>query len=81
VTVPLKERPLRREYLDEFVKLARLADRHDRQETERFRRFGYDQLIKRDKLNLDILWLKDASLDDPDSLPRPTRSSRAWRPR
>jgi type I restriction enzyme M protein len=34
-------------------------------------RFGYDELIKRDKLNLDIFWLKDASLDDPDSLPPP----------
>jgi type I restriction enzyme M protein len=28
-------------------------------------------LIKRDKLNFDIFWLKDASLDDPDSLPPP----------
>lgn len=26
-------------------------------------------LLKRDKLNLDIFWLKDESLDDVDSLP------------
>jgi type I restriction enzyme M protein len=67
----LKERPLRREHLDEFAKAARLAERHARQGTERFRRFGYDELVKRDKLNLNIFWLKDASLDDPDSLPPP----------
>lgn len=30
-----------------------------RQETERFRRFSYDELARRDKLNLDIFWLKD----------------------
>jgi hypothetical protein len=34
-------------------------------------RVRYDELIKRDKLNLDIFRLKDASLDDPDSLPPP----------
>ena len=36
-----------------------------------FRRFDYDTLTKRDKINLDILWLKDDSLDDPDLLPPP----------
>src|SRR5262249_332218 len=67
----LKERPLRREHLDDFVKVARLADRHARQETDSFRRFGYDHLIKPNTLNPAIFWLKDASLDDPDSLPPP----------
>ena len=28
-------------------------------------------LLKRDKLDLDIFWLKDESLDDVDSLPPP----------
>jgi len=67
----LKERPLKRSDLDDFVSVARLAARHDRKATERFRPFSYDELIKRDKLNLDIVWLKDASLEDPDSLPPP----------
>ena len=67
----LKERPLRRAHLDDFVASAKLSDRHKRAETERFHRFAYDELIKRDKLNLDIFWLKDSSLDDPDSLPPP----------
>ena len=42
-----------------------------RKESERFKRFAYDDLIKRDKLNLNIFWLKDASQEDPDSLPPP----------
>ena len=28
-------------------------------------------LIARDKVNLDIFWLKDDTLDDPDLLPPP----------
>ena len=42
-----------------------------RQETDRFRRFPYEELAKRDKLNLDIFWLKDDSLEDIDNLPEP----------
>ncbi len=34
--------------------------------------FDYDDLIKRDKVNLDIFWLKDKSLEDSDDLPRRT---------
>ena len=49
--------------LDDFVQCYR-----EREETERFRRFSYEELIERDKLNLDIFWLKDDSLDDIDSL-------------
>jgi type I restriction enzyme M protein len=67
----LKERPLKREHLDEFVAVAKLSERHARKEAERFKCFAYDDLIKRDKLNLDIFWLKDASQEDPDSLPPP----------
>jgi type I restriction enzyme M protein len=40
-------------------------------ETERFRAFGYDELIARDKVNLDITWLRDDSLEDLDNLPAP----------
>lgn len=42
-----------------------------RKETERFKCFTYGDLVKRDKLNLDIFWLKDDSLEDIDSLPSP----------
>jgi type I restriction enzyme M protein len=44
---------------------------HERKETERFRRFTYEELARRDKLNLDIFWLRDDSLEDIDSLPEP----------
>jgi len=68
----LRERPLKRADLDDFVtRYGSKFQRHNRQESERFRRFGYDELAKRDKLNLDIFWLKDASATDPDSLPPP----------
>ena len=42
-----------------------------REESERFRRFTYEELAARDKLNLDIFWLKDDGHIDPDSLPPP----------
>ena len=35
-------------------------------------RFPYEELIARDKANLDIFWLKDESLEDADSLPAPS---------
>jgi type I restriction enzyme M protein len=68
----LKQRPLRREDLDDFVACYRSGNRQARQESERFRSFSYDELIARDKANLDIFWLKDESLEDADSLPEPS---------
>lgn len=47
------------------------GNRHHRVETERFKRFAYDELIKRDKVNLDIFWLKDEALEDSANLPAP----------
>jgi type I restriction enzyme M protein len=43
----------------------------DNSETDRFKSFTYDDLIKRDKANLDIFWLKDESLEDSANLPDP----------
>jgi len=67
----LKTKPLKRTDLDDFVKCYNADNRHKRKETERFKRFSYDDLIKRDKLNLDIIWLKDDSLEDSANLPDP----------
>jgi type I restriction enzyme M protein len=68
----LRERPLKRADLDDFVSCyGTRKRRHERQEAERFRRYGYADLVKRDKLNLDLFWLKDASATDPDTLPPP----------
>ena len=45
--------------------------RHNRKETERFKSFTYDELTKRDKVNLDIFWLKDDALEESADLPDP----------
>ena len=67
----LKTRPLTRADLDDFVQSYRAGARNQRQESERFRRFPYDELIARDKTSLDLFWLRDESLDDTDNLPAP----------
>jgi type I restriction enzyme M protein len=67
----LKTKPLTEADLADFVARYHPANRHDRQETERFRHFSYDELAKRDKLNLDIFWLRDESLEAGDNLPAP----------
>ena len=65
----LKQNPLRREHLQDFVDCYLPGkDRDERTESERFRPYGYDELIARDKVNLDITWLRDASLEDSDAL-------------
>jgi type I restriction enzyme M protein len=67
----LKKNPLKASDLDDFKACYKAGDRGKRKETERFRKFDVADLLKRDKLNLDIFWLKDDSLDDIDSLPPP----------
>jgi len=67
----LKTNPLRYEDLRDFVKCYNPENRFDRQETEKFRAFTYDELMQRDKVSLDIFWLKDESLEDMENLPDP----------
>jgi type I restriction enzyme M protein len=67
----LKTNPLREADLAEFVEGFCPDDRSKRAESERFRRFTYDELVARDKANLDITWLRDESLDDASTLPAP----------
>jgi type I restriction enzyme M protein len=67
----LKERPMTRADLDDFVACYQSGRRHERTETDRFRHFAQSEIIARDKINLDIFWLKDDTLDDPDLLPSP----------
>jgi type I restriction enzyme M protein len=40
-------------------------------EDGRWSSFTYDDLMARDKLNLDIFWLRDESLEDTANLPHP----------
>jgi type I restriction enzyme M protein len=67
----LKENQLKRSDLEDFVACYHPENRHKRTESERFKCFAYDGLIKRDKVNLDIFWLKDESLEDSANLPPP----------
>ena len=67
----LKQNPLTRTDLDDFVACYNPANRHQRQESERFKRYTYDELIARDKVSLDLFWLRDESLEDIDNLPTP----------
>ncbi|HIO91651.1 MAG TPA: SAM-dependent DNA methyltransferase, partial [Leucothrix mucor] len=69
--------------LQAFIDCYNPENRHDRSETwsekkakntdpdGRWRKFSYEEIITRDKTNLDIFWLKDKSLTDLDNLPEP----------
>lgn len=46
-------------------------NRNDRKESERFKCFTYEELTKRDKVNLDIFWLKGDALEESANLPAP----------
>jgi len=74
----LKTNPLQRSDLDDFVRCFNPENRHDRTSTwslgnpdGRWRAFSYEELLQRDKANLDIFWLKDESLEDSANLPDP----------
>lgn len=67
----LKQNPLQQSDLVDFIARYSGKDRNKRKETERFKRFPVAELLKRDNINLDIVWLKDESLDDVDGLPPP----------
>ena len=73
-----KTNPLKRSDLDEFVDCYMAGQTTNRKETwsdtnpeGRWRSFDYKELVQRDKLSLDILWLKEKSLEDSASLPPP----------
>ncbi|MCK4429180.1 MAG: N-6 DNA methylase, partial [Candidatus Aenigmarchaeota archaeon] len=67
----LKENPMKFENLQDFIKCYNLENRFDRKEAKRFKCFAYEEILKRDKTNLDIFWIKDDSLEDLDNLPEP----------
>jgi len=67
----LKKNKMQFKDLQDFIDCYHPENRHERQETERFKKFTYDEIIARDKTSLDIFWLKDKSLTDLDDLPDP----------
>ena len=69
----LKTRPLVRQDLKDFITVFQPGNFGKRKETDRFKKFPYSELMNRDKLNLDIFWLKDDSLENVDDLPPPDK--------
>jgi type I restriction enzyme M protein len=74
----LKTRPLQHADLNDFVRLYRPGNRLTREGTfneanplGRWRSYGVDELLARDKASLDLFWLRDESLSDSDNLPVP----------
>jgi type I restriction enzyme M protein len=74
----LKTNPLTRPDLAEFVvcyapenRAKRVATWSEANPEGRWRAFGYEELVARDKASLDIFWLKDKDLEDLESLPEP----------
>ena len=74
----LKTNPLKRIDLDEFVACYHAENRHDRSPrwseenpSGRWRAYACDELLQRDKVSLDLFWLKDESLESSDNLPAP----------
>jgi type I restriction enzyme M protein len=74
----LKKNPLKLDDLKDFIECYNPTNRHKRKEKwseenvdGRWRKFSYEDILNRDKTNLDITWLKDKSLADLDNLPDP----------
>lgn len=72
----LKTNTLKYEDLVDFIKSYTPENRFDRTETDRFKAFTYNELMQRDKVSLDIFWLKDESLEDSENLPKPDAIAR-----
>jgi len=67
----LKTNPMRYDDLRDFIQCYNPENRHQREKTERYKAFSYDEIMQRDKVSLDIFWLKDESLEDTENLPDP----------
>lgn len=62
---------LREADLEDFISCYSAGDRPNREKSERFRAFDYEELVARDKANLDIFWLRDEGTEDSERLQPP----------
>ena len=74
----LKKNPLKFDDLADFITCYNPENQNKRSatwsednQTGRWRKFTYHEIVARDKCSLDILWLKDDSQTDLDNLPEP----------
>jgi len=65
------ENPMTYSDLAPFIESYNPENRHHREESERFKKFTYKEIIDRENTSLDIFWLKDDTLTDLDNLPEP----------
>lgn len=73
-----KNNPITFKHLSDFIKNYKICSEKEREESwsydnpnGRWRKYSYEEIIERDKTNLDIFWLKDDNLIDLDNLPDP----------
>ncbi len=65
----LRQKQIRRADFEDFVLAYKPGEpRSAREEGERFTAFSYDEIVARDKANLDITWLRDPALENGDDL-------------
>jgi type I restriction enzyme M protein len=74
----LKKQVLRYEHLIPFVECYHAKNRNQTKETwnaenltGRFRKYTYEEIVTKEKVNFDIFWLKDDSYIDLEGLPEP----------
>ena len=74
----LKQNPMQYADLQDFIRCYHPENRYERTETwseanpeGRWRKFSVEDILARDKISLDIFWIKDKSLADLDNLPSP----------
>lgn len=73
-----KNNPITFKHLSEFIASYKVGNEEEREESwstnvpnGRWRKYSYQEIIERDKTNLDIFWLKDNNLIDLENLPDP----------
>ena len=66
----VRQNPIEREDLTDFIQRYRADDRSRRQETAQFRRFTYSEIIARDKGNLDFQWRDEAVIANHGETPQ-----------
>lgn len=62
----LKNNQIKYEDLKDFINAYNPQNIYERLESERFRAFTYEELKRRDKVNLDICWLDDNSKEESE---------------
>jgi len=75
-----RKNPLQSDCLAEFVSCYHAKNRSQckaawgvQNPTGRWKKIDYTEIMARDKCNLDVIWLKDNTRIDPDTLPHPTK--------